>query len=605
MSKRWTPRYYDANIVDNLSKRARIPAILAQLFVGRGLISPDEVKEFMDSKLVMLRQPQELPGCVDLARKLLDAIKAGRKITVYGDYDVDGMTGTAILTRAAKLLGGNVNYYVPSRLDEGYGLNNDAIKTLAEDGTQLIITVDCGISSCEEAETAKNLGIELLITDHHTPGPVLPDASAIAHPQLVKYENKLHSPNSQLILELSEEERAKVIAYPFPELSGATVGLKVAWAIGVLESGGEKVSPRFRSFLLQAIGFATLGTIADVVPLIDENRVLVKYGLQTVLVNNVPIGLEELYRAAKISTDKEITSETVGFQIAPRLNATGRLGQAQLGIELLLTDQLDRAKELAEYINGLNETRQKLERAILKEASRQITELYDPDDAAYVLACPDWHSGVIGIISGRLSEQYHKPVIMISQDKMGLKPATGSARSVPGFNLYNALESCRDYLVRFGGHASAAGLGIMDDRIDSFRQAFCDYVAENTTEEMKTAEILIDGEFPLGVFTLQVASQIEEMAPFGAANRRPIMCSQGVYLSEAPKTMGVDNRHFSANFQQDNVAFRAISFGNGQWVEKMAPHGAGPFDIVFHVTLNTFGGRTKVELNLIDWQPSK
>ena len=607
MSKIWLTRPYHPEKVGYLSKSAGIDPVLAQIFLGRGISSPEEVQKFLNPTLLDLRPPQDLPGCADVAQKLWDAIKAGRKITVYGDYDVDGMTGTAILNKAINLLGGNVNFYVPNRLDEGYGLNNDAISSLANDGTQLIITVDCGISSCEEAETAKNLGIELLITDHHMPGPVLPDVSAIAHPQLVQYEGGLYSPNSERILGLSEEERKKLIEYPFPDFCGATVGLKVAWKLGTLDSGSDKVSPRFRNFLFQAIGLATLGTIADVVPLLDENRALVSYGLEKSLIDDAPIGLEELYRIAKIDKNKRITSDTIGFYIAPRLNAAGRLGQAQLGIELLLTEKPDRAKELAEYINGLNESRQKKEREILKEATRQIAEEYDEnDDSAFVLDCSDWHPGIIGIISGRLSEQHHKPVIMISRDVMGQKPATGSARSVPGFNLYNALESCKKYLVRFGGHASAAGLGIMDDQIDAFRAAFCDYVKNNIPEEMKSPEILVDGEFNLGA-RIETVYNIEKMGPFGSGNPRPIMYSKMVYLSEEPKTMGADNRHFCGTFQQNGMSspLRAISFGNGRWVEEMSVHGAGPFDILFHVTLNTFAGRTNVELNLIDWQPSE
>ncbi len=610
MSKRWKIRPFDSEHVRSLEKAAGIPAILAQLFFGRGITDPQTVRDFMNPKLSSLRSPQDLPGCVETAKRLLDAIQAKKQITVYGDYDVDGMTGTAILTKAIRILGGNANYYIPSRLDEGYGLSNDALRTLAEEGTNLLITVDCGISSCKEAETAKELGVELLITDHHTPCPELPDAAAIAHPQLLRYADAYYSPHSEFIRKLREERQTdptleEPVAYPFFGLSGAMVALKVAWALGQLASGEQKVSPKYRDFLVEAVALGTLGTIADVVPLIDENRYLVRHGLESAIIDHSPLGIRELIRVAGIKTDKPLASETVGFQLTPRLNAVGRLGQARLGIELLLTTDPARAKELAEYIHNLNDDRQKLERGILKEASKQITELYSPNDAAFVLASTDWHSGVIGIVAGRLAEQYNRPVIMLSRDKMGLKPATGSARGIGGFNLYDALEACQDHLVRFGGHASAAGLGVTDANIAAFREAFVEYAERTISPDMRTAELLIDAEYPFSAFTFQTVSQIEQMAPFGCENRRPILCTTKVYLMEPPKTMGADNRHFSAVFLQDGISFRTVAFTHGAWVEQMSPHGSGPFDIAFHVVINTFAGRSKVELQLQDWRPSE
>ena len=609
MSKRWKIRPFDSEQVCALEKAAGIPAILAQLFFSRGITDPQVVRDFMNPKLSSLRSPQDLPGCAETARRLFDAVQTKHQITVYGDYDVDGMTGTAILVKAIKILGGNANYYIPSRLDEGYGLSNDSIKTLAEEGTKLLITVDCGISSCEEADTAKELGIELLVTDHHTPGPQLPDAAAIAHPQLLHWTGEYHSAHSELMRKVYEEcrddpTREKPVAYPFTGLSGAMVALKVAWALGQISAGEQKVSPQYRDFLVEAVGLATLGTIADIVPLIDENRYLVKHGLDSAILNHSPIGIQELMRVAGIKTDKPLSSETVGFQLTPRLNAAGRLGQARLGIDLLLTSDPARAKELAEYIHNLNDDRQKLERTIQKEAVKQIMEQYSLDDPAFVLASTSWHSGVIGIVAGRLSEQYNRPVIMISMDKMGLKPATGSARGIPGFNLYDALEACQDHLFRFGGHASAAGLGVTNANLAAFRAAFVEYAASVLSPEMRTAELFIDAEYPFSAFTVQTVSQIEQMAPFGCANRRPVLCTTKVYLDDAPKTMGADNRHFSAVFQQDGISFRTVAFSQAQWVEQMAPFGSGPFDIVFHVVINIFGGRSKVELHLQDWRPS-
>ncbi|MGL6226990.1 MAG: single-stranded-DNA-specific exonuclease RecJ [Thermoguttaceae bacterium] len=600
MSKIWKFRPFDSEQVRLLSQCANIPPVLAQLFVSRGITRPDFVQPFLYPKLSSLRDPQDLPGTLKTATRLLAAIQEKRRIIVYGDYDVDGMTGTAILRGGIKLLGGNVGYFIPNRLDEGYGLSCDALHNLKEAGAEVIISVDCGISSCKEAELARELGIELLITDHHTPGPVLPNAAAIAHPQLIQVGETLFSPNSPDLLNVPQSEK---IVYPFQELSGAMVALKVTWALGQLAVGEQKVATDYRKFLLQAVGLASMGTVADVVPLLDENRILVRYGLENAIPEHAPIGLQELFKVADISLSKRLDCEMIGFRLAPRLNAAGRLEQASLGVELLITEDVDRAKELARYIDGLNSSRQKLERSIFQDATQQIEEQFEEDDAAFVLASPNWHPGVIGIVAGRLAEKYYRPVIMIAQDKMGLKSGTGSARTIPGFNLYQALEKCEEYLDRFGGHAAAAGLAVSNAQLDSFRAAFCEHAREGISLAMKTAELLIDAELPFGALTLETVRLIEYMSPFGCANQRPCFCSSRVYLNAAPKKMGDHGQHFSAIFVQDGLTLRTVAFGNGAWVEQMEKYGAGPFDIVFHTVINSYMGRERVELHLHDWRP--
>jgi len=593
MPKKWIIRSYDQEHVNSLERKADVHPLLAQLLVGRGVDRPESVAAFLQPKLTDLRAPALLPGCIETARRLLDAINAGRKITVYGDYDVDGMTATAILRQAIRLLGGQVDYYVPARMTEGYGLNHEAIRTLSTQGTQVIITVDCGINSIDEAETAKELGIELLITDHHTPGETLPDAAAITHPLLGKLFPQ-YGP-----------------AYPFPHLSGSTVALKVAWALCQLATDANadttqnvKVSPEMREFLMQAVGLAAFGAVADVMPLIDENRALVRFALERGLKDHGSIGLHELMKVANIDMNKTLTSENIGFTLAPRLNAAGRLGMAQLGVELLVTEKPDRAFELAAYINNLNETRQKLEREILRSATKQIEELFSPDDPAYVLASVDWHAGIIGIVSGRLSEKFHRPVVLISKDKMENKPGTGSGRSVRGLDLYAAFEACSEHLVQFGGHAAAAGMRVEDTQIDLFRDAFCEYVETELPAELRKAELIIDAEFPFSAFDAGMIRRIDSMAPFGRGNTRPIICTRGVTLAESPKTMGNDNRHFTARFQQHKTSLRAVAFGVAEWVEQMQQHD-GPIDVAFHPVINDFRGYANVELQLIDWRPSE
>jgi single-stranded-DNA-specific exonuclease len=586
MSKRWRIHSHDPAHIAVLQRAADIPAVVAELLICRGVNDPLAVRDFLDPKLSALRDPGLLPGCPAAAARLFEAATAKRRIVVYGDYDVDGMTGTAILWLCLKLLGADVSYYIPHRIDEGYGLNCDAIRTLASENASLIVTVDCGIGSCEEADLAKQLGVELLITDHHEPGPKLPDAVAIVHPRL---------PNSD---------------YPFGGLSGSGVAMKLAWALCQQASGAKRVSPRMKDFLVQAVGLAALGTVADVVPLVDENRVLVRHGLES-LANAPTLGIATLMEVAEVVPRKHpdgkmrLDSEDIGFKLAPRLNAAGRLGQPQLGVELLITSHSDRARELAEYINGLNTTRQTLERSIQLAAAKQAKEKFDPaEDSALVLADYDWHPGVIGIVAGRLAERFHRPVVIISWDKTGMRPGVGSARSIPGFDLHAALADCGEFLASHGGHAAAAGLKIDEKQLEGFRGAFCDVAASRISQEQRVAELFIDVEAPLNAFTLQTVRQIDRLAPFGQGNSRPLLCATGATLAGEPKPLGTSGHHLSMMLAQHGVTFRAVAFGGGEWAEELAAV-SGPLDVAFRPVINTFRGRQSVELQLVDWRPSQ
>ena len=586
MSKRWRIHPHDPARIAALERAAGIPAVVAELLVCRGVNDPAAARDFLDPKLSALRDPELLPGCSEAARRIMDAVAARRKIVVYGDYDVDGMTGTAILWLCLKkLLDAEVSYYIPHRVDEGYGLNAEAVRTLAAEKTELLISVDCGISSCHEAELARQLGVELIVTDHHEPGPQLPDAAAIVHPRL---------PDSD---------------YPFGGLSGSGVAMKLAWAICQQASGAKRVAPRMKDFLVQAVGLAALGTVADVVPLVDENRILVRHGLES-LANAPTLGLATLMDVAKVTPRKHpdgkmrLDTEALGFQIAPRLNAAGRLGQPQLAVELLMTDRPERAQELAQYIDGLNATRQTLERSIQLAAAKQAKEAFDPaEDAALVLADHGWHPGVIGIVAGRLADRFHRPVVMISWDKTGIRPGIGSARSVPGFNLHAALADCGEFLVAHGGHAAAAGLKIEERHLAGFRGAFCETAATRISHEQRVAEIFIDVEAPLSAFTLQAVHQIDRLAPFGQGNARPLLCASGVALSGPPKPLGASGNHLSMNLTQHGVTLRSVAFGGGDWADDLAATD-GPLDVAFRPVINNFRGRQSVELHLVDWRPT-
>ncbi len=577
MAKRWRIHPHDSERIARLARAADIAPVVAQLLLCRGIDCPDAAQTFLAPKLTGLRPPEELPGVVAATEVIWKAIQERRRIVVYGDYDVDGMTAASLLWKCLRLLGAEANYYVPHRLDEGYGLHGEALTKLAADGAQMVITVDCGIGSVAEAELAKQLGIQLIVTDHHEPGPELPDATAIVHPRL---------PGS---------------AYPFAGLCGAGVALKLAWALCQQASGAKKVSEPMRNFLLEAVGLAALGTIADVVPLVDENRVLVTHGLLS-LKERCGVGLNALFEVTGLDKQSRIDCDHVGFTIAPRLNAAGRLGQARLGVDLLTTTSRERAVELAQYIHQLNESRQTLERSVYLAAHKQAVDEFDPaHNAALVLAGRGWHPGVIGIVAGRLAEKLHRPVVLLSLDELGGRPAQGSARSVPGFNLHEALSSCAHHFESFGGHAAAAGLKIQETKIDAFRNELCEFAAGAINGAERVAELWIDAEAPLGAFNAKVVGQLEQLSPFGQGNPRPMLCASGVTLEEPPRRIGGGGRHLSLRVAQHGARMRAVYFGGGDDEEKLAAQ-SGPFSIAFRPVINEFNGRRNVELQLADWR---
>jgi len=579
MPKRWRLPSHDAARIAQLEQSAGVPSVVAQLLWNRGVYRPEEVRSFLDAKLSHLRDPELLPGALDAAERLYAAIQAKRRITVYGDYDADGMTAAAILVNCLKLLGADVNYYVPNRLEEGYGLNCDALRTLASRGASLVISVDCGICSVVEAETAREIGLELIITDHHEMRDELPRADVLVHPRL---------PGT---------------AYPFGHLCGAGVALKVAWALCKrAESNGRRVSDRLRDFLMTAVGIAALGTVADVVPLIDENRVIVKYGLWS-LREIPPLGIAKLLKVTQLHERPQLGSEDIAFTLAPRLNAAGRLGQAQLGVELLTTDNAERAESLAEYIHELNRSRDSLERSIYLAASKQAKEEFDPEnDPALVLAGRGWHVGVIGIVAGRLAEKYNRPVVLISLDQLGVKPAVGSGRSAGSFNLHAALRSCSAHLAGHGGHAAAAGLKIDEANVEAFRNEFLEYATSEFSPQDREASLSIDAEAPLSQLTMQTVQQIEMLAPFGLGNPRPVLCATDVCLTEPPKHIGAGERHLSLRLAHCGNRMRAVAFGCGDWAPELVKHG-GPIDIAYRPVINDYRGRRSVEVQLVDWRP--
>jgi single-stranded-DNA-specific exonuclease len=356
-----------------------------------------------------------------------------------------------------------------------------------------------------------------------------------------------------------------------------------------------------KAFLMRAVCLAAIGTVADVVPLVDENRILVRHGLNCLRHYPTP-GLLALEQVTGLDKKPLIDCEDVAFTIAPRLNAAGRLGQAPLAVELLTTESPERALKLAEFIHGLNDQRQSLERSVYKAANKLAHELGAPAGLpALVLAGRGWHAGVIGIVAGRLAEQYHRPTILISLDEMGAKPGMGSGRSIAGFNLHAALAACGRHLLGHGGHEAAAGLTIDEAAIDAFRIDFCAHAEQAIAREDLIADLFVDAETPLAALTHQTVKQIESLAPFGHGNERPILCTTNVRLLEPPKRIGATGRHLSLRFEQHGVSLRAVAFGGGDWEDDL--NGAsGPLAVAFKPVINNYRGRQTVEMQLADWR---
>jgi single-stranded-DNA-specific exonuclease len=356
-----------------------------------------------------------------------------------------------------------------------------------------------------------------------------------------------------------------------------------------------------RRFLVTGVGLVALATVADVVPLLDENRIFVRHGLSSLKGQPTP-GLSALMGVTDLDQKPRLESEDIAFTLAPRLNAAGRLGQAPLGVELLLTESEERAQSLAHFIQKLNRERERLERSVYLAANRQVTEQFDPSaDAALVLAGRGWHQGVIGIVAGRLAEKYCRPVVLIALDALASRPGTGSARTAGGLKLNQALLACGQHLVSHGGHAAAAGLRIDETRIQQFREEFCRIAEERIAPLDRQASIHIEAETSLSALTLKTLGQIDQLAPFGHRNPRPLLCTSEVMLAGEPRRVGSGERHLSLQLEQHGITLKAVAFGRAEWADELAKTG-GPFDIAYRPAINLYRNRRSVELQLVDWR---
>jgi single-stranded-DNA-specific exonuclease len=546
-----------------LAQGLGISPLLAQLLLNRGINRTDQAVEFLTPDLKRLHDPFLFSEMGRATKRLQQAIAANEYVLIYGDYDVDGITSIALMVRVlAKYLPGRLLYYIPKRLEEGYGLHLSSLERAFAKGVRLIITVDCGISATAEADYLKGQGVDLIITDHHEPQGTLPDAYAIINPKVPG------------------------CSYPFVQLAGVGVAFK-------LLQGLARLMPEIESRLFNNLDLVAFGTVADIVPLMAENRILVKYGLER-LNQTDNIGLQALIEVLGLK-DREVNCGHIGFILAPRVNAAGRLGNPSIGVKLFLTADAQQAKRFAKDLDQENQNRQEIENTVLAEAQLQIeAEPQLADEYALVLAGEGWHLGVIGIVASRLVEIYHKPVILIGLDG---EEGRGSGRSIAGFNLFEAVDRCGEYLVKFGGHEFAAGLSIRRDRIPEFRAAFYKLAKERLRPEDLQPVLRVESMVELNGVTLDLVRELDKLAPCGPSNPTPVLGCRALSLIGF-RSVGENGKHLKIKVKSANVIREGIGFNLGFLHPELAS--AQEVDLAFSLEENVWNGASTVQLNLKD-----
>jgi len=531
------------SMVESLAKEINVSPTIASILVHRGITSYDQAKEFFRPQLTNLHDPFLMDGMEAAVRRVLQAIQQKERILIFSDYDVDGTNSAAMLYLFFKQhLALETIFHIPDRVKEGYGISANGIDRGKDFGASLLISVDCGITAVEQVEYARSRGIDVIICDHHEPGEEIPSAHAVLDPL---------KPNC---------------LYPFKHLCGCGVGFKFMQAIA-LRTNMERV-------IYDYLDFVTLATTADIVPLVGENRVLTKIGLDQINRSPRP-GIRALIESSGTEIGGISTGQIV-FILAPRINAVGRMGDASRAVELLTSEDPVRAREMAQVLEDENKTRRKIDEDTFAKAQELVESISGPDPAI-VLHQEQWHPGVIGIVASRLVEKYYRPTIMMTTVD-GV--AKGSARSIVGFDIHKALKRVEDKLIQFGGHKYAAGLSVALDQIDEFRKAFNVAVTELMSEEIRTPELRIDADIELTELNARFIKILKEFAPFGPGNMRPIFRSRSVELVGTPRIVGKDHLRFKV--RQHQQVFDAIGFGLGSLLEFVKANGKD-FDIVFSV----------------------
>ncbi|MHC5537968.1 single-stranded-DNA-specific exonuclease RecJ [Singulisphaera rosea] len=575
MTSRWLLRPHDSVRIATFAREAHVSPLIAQLLLNRGIDNPSSASVFLQARMNGLHDPELLPGTVEAADRIVRAVREGRKIVIYGDYDVDGVCGTSILWGCLRLAGAqNVDYYIPHRVDEGYGVNADALRKLAhDDGASLIITVDCGISAVEEVKLARDLGLELIVSDHHTIGPVIPDADVVVHPSL---------PGS---------------LYPDKNLCGAAVAFKLAWQVCKSFNDGKKASPHLRDFLVHSIGLVALATVADVVPLEGENRILVKHGLSGMFVDP-SVGLKALMEVSGCLGRRKLTTGTVGFSMAPRINAAGRLERAMRAVEMFTTTDVELAAEIAKELDQCNLRRQEVEHAIVAEAHEMIEAQGGIGErGAIVVGREGWHPGVIGIVASRLVESYHRPALVFA---LNHEVGQASARSIPGFNLYDAIQACSSGLLAFGGHAAAAGLKLPVALFPEFAERFERHCREALSGDLLQKVLRIDAEIPLSMLTTRLVEEIEALEPHGMGNPKPLLIASNVRILGEPRPVGERRNHLQLRLTQGGAVLKGIAWNMAERGRDLSANTL--CSLAFHPSINEWQGRREVQLEIKDFQ---
>ncbi len=569
VSLRWESLACDEPGAVRLAGSLGVPVVVGRLLCQRGLADEVAASRFLNPSLDHLHDPMALAGMAEAVDRLLGAIARKERVAIHGDYDVDGITSTVILRRALELLGADVVHFIPERLKDGYGLQPSAIERLHADGVSLIVSVDCGIRGAEAGRRARELGLDLIITDHHEPEAELPPALAVINP------------------------KRRDCSYPDKDLAGVGVALKVVQAL-CRRAGREQWLPGF-------IKVAAIGTLADVVPLVGENRVIAKVGLDLLSRGRHKVGLRALLDVCGLA-GKTIDSYHVAFLLAPRVNAAGRMSTPDLATRLLLAGDeamAEEARALALQLDGENVRRQEEEAEILA-AARKVVQT-DPDVGArsvLVVAGDGWHRGVIGIVASKLVETFHRPAIVLSIDG---DAAHGSCRSIPAFDMLGALERCAGLLRRFGGHRQAAGLTLEAARIGELRRAVNDVADETLQPDDLMPRLRIHGDLGFRAITGEVAAGVASLAPFGAGNPRPVFAARDVEIVDGPRRL--KERHLKMALKQDGRIFRAVAWRAAERHDFLAEHKAA-LDVAFSLEQNQYQGETYVELTLADLKSS-
>ena len=559
---RWSLLNPNQNTVSSVKKAFRTSEVIARVLANRNILNPNLARPFFTPNLDMLHNPYLMQDMDKAVERVLKNIKSGKPIMVFGDYDVDGTTGAAALYLAFQKFGADVTYYIPDREKEGYGLSYHGIEVAKDNGIDLIITCDCGINAFVQVDFANEQNIDLIITDHHTTDTELPKAHAILNP------------------------KRKDCEYPFKGLCGGGVAFKLITAIGnelnIPLTDYEEIIP-----------LITLGIAADVVPIKDENRVLVHHGLN-ILKNLEKPGLKTLLELAGLKG--HISVGQLVFSIAPRINAAGRLGDANRAVELLVTDDQDKARLLAKELDNENKRRQMIQQAVVDEALLKVNAEADlKNENALVLANAGWHPGVVGIVASKIKEEFNRPTIIIALENGSGK---GSARSVAGFDLYEALTACKTHLDGYGGHPMAAGLTLSNQKLEDFKKAFIDFANERLTKENLQATLTLDSEMALQDITPRFMEFLDKLSPYGPGNMRPKFAIRNAEIAGAPKVIGKTGEHIRFKIKQGLKSYPAVGFGLSNKYEMLIT--GQPVDIACVVETNEWQGNTSIQMNVRD-----